>query len=125
MVLPVSPDRPSRNWPTPRRVRPARAPVFISPDAKDMISLLISAVAGALATGAIATLIIMSAPAYAETPRTDGVGTSAGEESDAPEQLFPARVAPDDDLALIPFSGPRGLELPPVCTCILPQIIPD
>lgn len=87
--------------------------------------MLISAVAGALATGAIATLIIMSAPAYAETEGTHGAMNLASEESDAPERLYPAHVSPNDDLAPIPFRSSRGVDLPPVCTCILPQIIPD
>ncbi|WP_323771564.1 hypothetical protein [Antarctobacter sp.] len=89
-----------------------------------MASLVVSAVAGALTAGALATLIIMSPPAYAGTADTDGTGIAA-QNGDATDRIYPVRAVHGDDLDPVPFSGARGLKLPPVCTCVLPQPIPD
>ncbi len=124
MVLPCSPCRPHHDKPETRRRRPTLLPMLYSRDARDMVSLLVSAVAGALTTGALATLIMMSPPAYAGTAGTDDA-ESAAHMRDTSQRLYPARAVPGDDPAPVPFSSPRGLELPPVCTCVLPQAMPN
>ncbi|TCS59571.1 hypothetical protein [Primorskyibacter sedentarius] len=113
------PHRAHQDKPASRRRRPARFASLKSRDAKDMTSLLISATACALTTGAFATLIMMSAPAYAGTAVTDGTESSP-DKTAATEWLYPAHAVPGDDPAPVPFSGPRGLEMLPVCTCTLP-----
>lgn len=100
----------------PRRGRLARIPSLNNRDAQDMASLLISAIAAALTTGALATLIMMSTPVYAETASADGL-ESAAHKTAATDRFYPARAVPGGDTAPIPFSDPHGLELPPICTC--------
>lgn len=98
--------------------------MLTSRDALDMASLLVSAVAGALTTGALATLVMMSAPAYAETASRDGT-EGAAYPSDATERLYPAFADSGDDTEPFPFSVPQGLGLTPVCTCVLPPATSD
>lgn len=110
---------------------PRHCPVTIPQSApwirgmREMVSLLIAALAGALATGVLATLIMMSAPAYAGSPPESHAPANPqllvrlprkADEADP----HAARVFPKD---LAPLPGPQALTSPPVCTCTLPPAV--
>lgn len=124
MAHPLSPRRPRHDKSGPRHHHSIPRPPFSSRDTQDMVSLLVSAVAGALTAGAIATLIIMSPPAFAGTTGTDGTAV-AGRHSDAADRPYLPHAVVGNDRAPLLNSGPRSSKLPPVCSCALPQPIPD
>lgn len=89
-----------------------------------MTSLLIAALAGALATGGLATLIMMSAPAYAGSTPEGGPQLLVRLPRTTDEVDWHAEGAFPEDLPdLAPLPGPQALTPPPVCTCILPPAV--
>ena len=127
MELTSAPARPGPDAPRHRRVTIVHAPQS-SPwlrGMREMVSLLIAALAGALATGSLATLIMMSAPAYAGSPPESHAPANPQllvrlpREADEPDS-HAARVFPEN---LAPLPGPQALTPPPVCTCTLPPAV--
>ncbi|WP_305967762.1 MULTISPECIES: hypothetical protein [unclassified Mameliella] len=91
---------------------------------REMTSLLIAALAGALATGGLATLIMMSAPAYAGSTPEGGPRLLVRLPRTTDEVDWRAEGAFPEDLPdLAPLPGPQALTPPPVCTCILPPAV--
>ena len=130
MELTCAPARPGSDTPSYRRATVAHASQG-SPwirALREMTSLLIAAVAGALATGVLATLIMMSAPAYASgTAESHALGSLQliarlpGEADEADWRA--TRTMPEDLPDLAPRPGPQALTPPPVCTCTLPPAV--
>ena len=130
MELTCAPARPGPDTPSYRRATVAHASQG-SPrirGLREMTSLLIAALAGALATGVLATLIMMSAPAYAsgtaEGHALGSVQLMARLPREADEADWrAARTLPEDLPDLAPRPGPQALTPPPVCTCTLPPAV--
>lgn len=124
MDMTLTPHGPKTRAPAFRRRRFLDTPTPKRGAAQDMVPLLISAIVGALTTGAVAALLILSAPAYAGASAGDAAAQSSlGVEDD--EQVLPVRSSSSDDPAPIPFTGPNALAPPPVCTCVLPPAAQD
>lgn len=104
MTQPFEHLRPALMRLDPLRLRPApphrsvRRLVNWDRDAQEMASLLISAIIGAVVTGGIASLLMLSGPALASLSQE-----------------------PQGD-QFVPFTGLQIPALPPVCTCILPDV---
>ncbi|KUF11099.1 hypothetical protein [Pseudoponticoccus marisrubri] len=92
------------------------------PGRGEMLSLLIATAAGALLTGGMATLIMMSGPVHAsptQPAETPLLPRQARLESWAETPAGPNASRPGTPPDA-PWPGLRALSLPPVCTCTLP-----